>query len=223
MSPEALALARVVFDYQVLGHQPVAADVMIVLGTNDTRVAHHAADLFHRGFAPLIVCTGGMAHQGDILETGWDTPEAEVYARILRERRVPEDHILLEPRATNTAENIRFSRALIEDRGLAPRKVLLAVKPFIQRRAMATFAVEWPEAPASVSSWEATFDEYCVDGLSPEKVTQIMMGDLQRIWIYASRGWSAPQRIPAEVGAAYERLRALGFSERLLPEPGSQV
>lgn len=93
MSPEALAMARKVFDYQVLGHQPVAADVMIALGTNDVRVAHHAADLFRRGFAPLIVCTGGVAHQGDILETGWDAPEAEVYAKILRERGVPPDRI----------------------------------------------------------------------------------------------------------------------------------
>jgi uncharacterized SAM-binding protein YcdF (DUF218 family) len=218
MTPEALALARIVYDYQVLGHQPIAADVMIALGTNDVRVAHHAADLYQRGFAPLIVCTGGLAHQDDILATGWSETEAAVYRRALVERGVPDDRILEEPRATNTAENIRFSRALLRDRGITARNVLLAVKPFIQRRAAATFCVEWPEVPFSLSSWPAMFDEYCTGELTAEKITHIMMGDLQRIWIYARRGWSAPQPLPDEVRAAYEGLRKLGFTGRLTAE-----
>ena len=218
MSPEALEAARLVFDYQVLGHEPVAADVMIVFGTNDVRVAHHAADLYKRGLAPLVVCTGGIAHKGDILDTGWEEPEAVVYSRILRDRGVPPERILLEPRSTNTAENVRFTRKLIDERGVAPRNALLVVKPFMQRRTLATFCVEWPELPFSLSSWQATFDSYCTDGLTPENVTQIIMGDLQRIWVYARRGWSAPQLVPECVQAAYERLRAMGFDQRLIAE-----
>lgn len=193
---------------------------MIVCGTNDIRVATHAADLYHRGMAPLIVCTGGIAHTDDILATGWTGTEAEVYAEELRRRDVPGDRILLEPRATNTAENIRFTRALLKESGLRPSNALVVVKPFMQRRTVATFCVEWPELPFSVSSWQATFDEYCADSLTPEKVTHTMMGDLQRLWIYSRKGWQAPQRIPDEVRAAYEKLRALGFTARLLPEEG---
>jgi hypothetical protein len=37
-----------------------------------------------------------------------------------------------------------------------------------------------------------------------------MMGDLQRLWIYGRRGWSAPQHFPPEVLAAYEQLKAAG-------------
>lgn len=218
MTPEALELARIVFEYQVLGHHPVAADVMVVCGTNDIRVAHHAADLYRQSLSPLVVCTGGIAHTGDILATGWDTSEAETYGRVLRERDIPEECILLEPRATNTGENIRFTRKLLEERGIRPHNALVVVKPFMQRRTAATWAVEWPELPFSLSSWRTSFDEYCTTELTPEKVTHTMMGDLQRLWIYPQKGWQAPQQVPDRVRDAFERLREMGFIARLLPE-----
>lgn len=220
MTAEALQHARVIFDFHQLRHTPIAAGVMIALGTNDLRVAHHAADLFHAGLAPQIVFTGGVAHQNDLLATAWTEPEATVFARAAVERGVPRERILEETAATNTSENIRFARTLLAERNIQPRNVLVVVKPFMQRRAMATFAVVWPEMPATVSSWAATFDEYCHDELPPEKIANIMMGDLQRIWIYARKGFSAPQIIPDEVRTAYDALVRLGFTQHLLPEVG---
>ena len=61
-------------------------------------------------------------------------------------------------------------------------------------------------------------DEYFTAELPPEKVIPIMLGDLQRVWIYGRRGWSAAQIIPPEVMEAYRELKALGFTQQLLPE-----
>ena len=141
-----------------------------------------------------------------------------MYADIAAEHGVPRDCILLETCATNTAENIRFSRALLEARGVAVHNIVLAVKPFMQRRTWATMAVEWPEMPATVTSPVMTLDEYFTGDLPAEKIIHIMMGDLQRIWIYGKRGWSAPQRIPDEVRWAFERLKELGFHRHLIAE-----
>jgi hypothetical protein len=44
-----------------------------------------------------------------------------------------------------------------------------------------------------------------------------MVGDLQRLIVYAEKGWSAPQDVPPEVRTAYERLVAAGYTRRLLP------
>lgn len=189
-----------------------------MLGTNDKRVAEYAATLYHSGFASTVVVTGGLAHQDDLLATGWNRPEAEVFAEILERQQVPPYRILLETRASNTAENIRLSRDLICKRGMEPKRVLVVVKPFMQRRVFATHAVEWPEVPATVVSWSTTFDEYCTPELPPAKVTNIMMGDLQRLWIYSNLGYSAPQRIPDEVRRAYSRLRELGYTQHLIAE-----
>lgn len=213
------AAARVIFDFHQLRHRPVPADVILALGTNDIRVAHHAADQYHQGLAPLVLFTGGVAHQNDLLATAWHHPEADVFAEAALARGVPADRILREPRATNTSENIRFARDVLAGHGIKPRSVIVAVKPFMQRRAFATFATVWPEMPVTVSSWPATFDDYCTAELPPEKIANIIMGDLQRIWIYARKGFSAPQIIPPEVRAAYDAMVGYGYTLHLLNEP----
>jgi hypothetical protein len=210
--------ARTIWQYHQLTHRPIPADVIIALGTNDLRVAEFAAGLYSAGFGKLLVCTGSIAHQRDLLATPWDRTEAEMFAEVARNCHVPTDRILLETRAANTAENIRFSRELLEQLPDPPRNVILAVKPFMQRRTWATMAVQWPEMPATVASPAMTLDEYFTCDLFPEKIIHIMMGDLQRIWVYARRGWSAPQHVPDEVVAAYLQLKMAGYTQHLLAE-----
>jgi len=218
ISGEALSLARVIWDYHQLRHEPIPADVIVALGTNDLRVADFAADLYLRGFGSTLVCSGGVAHQDDLLATRWEKTEAEMYGDVAECRGVPREHMLLERRARNTAENIRFTRELLGERKMRPRNIVIAVKPFMQRRVWATMAVEWPEMPATLASPEMTLEEYFTGELAPEKIVNIMMGDLQRIWVYARRGWSAPQRIPVEVREAYQGLVDLGFTKHLIAE-----
>ncbi len=218
VSEEALRLGRIIYEYHQLNHRPIPADVIVALGTNDLRVAEFSADLFLRGYGSTLLCTGAIAHKGDLLATPWEKTEAEMYAEIAERRGVPRDQILLETHATNTAENIRFARDMLAGRGIYPRNIVLAVKPFMQRRVWATLAVEWPEMPATLASPSLTLDEYFTAELSPEIILNIMMGDLQRIWIYASRGWSAHQRIPDEVRQAYDKLVEMGFTRHLIAD-----
>ena len=214
LSDEAVECAERIFDYHQLRHAPRRSDVLIVLGTNDTRVAAFAADLYLQGFAQHVIVTGGVAHQNDLLATNWDRPEAEVFAEILLERGVPAGMLRLETQATNTAQNISYSKRLIGNP--PPASILYACKPFMPRRVYATHVVEWPEVPATVASWPSTFVEYCNDELPQAKILNIMMGDLQRIWIYAKRGYSAPQRLPDDVMRAFHQLVELGFTEHLI-------
>ena len=216
MTEEVLADAEIVWRFMQLGHAPMAADLMLVFGTNDLRVATFAADLFHQGLAPLVLTTGGIAHHGDLLATPWDRPEALVFAEEMMTRGVPADRIVVEPCATNTAENVRLARAMVETRGLRPCNALAVVKPFMQRRVLATMAVHWREVPFSLASWQTTFAGYCTPELTQDKVLNIMLGDLQRLWVYAERGWSAPQPTPDAVREAFERLVAAGYRDHLL-------
>jgi hypothetical protein len=215
---ESLRCARVIWDYLHVGHQPVPGDVILAFGTNDLRVAEFAADLYHRGFGGMLVCSGGVAHAGDLLATGWERPEAEMFAEVAVASGVPGDRILLEDRSINTAQNVRFTRALLSERGVDPARMVLACKPFMQRRVWATMAVEWPEMPATVASPAMTLDEYFTADLTPERILNIMMGDLQRVWVYGRKGWSAPQPLPREVEDAYRELKARGFTRHLLAE-----
>ena len=46
-------------------------------------------------------------------------------------------------------------------------------------------------------------------------LARAMVGDLQRIKVYAETGFQIPQEIPADVWSAYDELVALGYDQRL--------
>ena len=86
MHESVLCPARIVWEYLQLKHDPLPADVIVAFGTNDLRVARFAARLYLEGFGSTLVCTGGMAHQGDLLATHWQKTEAEIGRASCRER-----------------------------------------------------------------------------------------------------------------------------------------
>jgi uncharacterized SAM-binding protein YcdF (DUF218 family) len=111
------------------------ADVIIVLGCHvyaedgpspciRARAAHAAA-LYHQGLARRVIATGGPTEQGPT--------EAEVLTRVLAEAGVPLAAIIPETQARNTIQNIRYSRAIMRERGW--RAALLVTEPFHINRA----------------------------------------------------------------------------------------
>ena len=200
-----------------LDHEIAAADAILVLCSHDERVAERAAQLFHEGWAPLVIFSGG---QGLITKTLWREPEAERFARIAVKLGVPRESILLESQSTNTGENIEFTKRLLDERGLDLQKFILVQKPYMERRAFATFRKLWPEKELIVTSPQVSFREY-VDtyanrALSAADVVGIMVGDLQRIRLYPTRGYQIAQEIPDEVWGAYEELVRAGYDNYLI-------
>ena len=208
------AWTRLVWDYHHVRHALGKADCIIALGSHDTRVAERAAEVFLAGWAPLLVCSG---HLGSLTSGKWTRSEAEVFADVAASRGVPRERILTESRSTNTGENVEFTRVLLEEKGLAPRKAIAVHKPYMERRTLATFGSRWPELEVVVTSPQLDFDAYTAAGMAKDDVIHVIVGDLQRLVVYGAKGWSAPQEIPAEVIAAYEGLVAAGYTKRLLP------
>ncbi len=206
--------ARTIWDYHHVHHALAEADAIIVLGSHDTRVAERGAELLLGGWAPLVVFSGNL---GALTRHTWTRPEAEVFAEVAASRGVPRERMLLEARATNTAENVVFSQALLAERGIHPQRVIAVQKPYMERRTLATFQKRWPEVEVRVTSPPIGFDDYPNAAISRDEVIHIMLGDLQRLVVYGERGWSAPQSLPAEVTEAFERLVAAGYTRRLLP------
>jgi uncharacterized SAM-binding protein YcdF (DUF218 family) len=207
--------ARVVWEYHHVGHSLEKADCILVLGSHDTRVAERGAEVFLGGWAPLMVFSG---HLGSLTAAMWSRSEAEVFADVAVALGVPRDRILLEARSTNTGENVDFSRQLLADRGLHPRKAIAVQKPYMERRTLATFGKRWPELEVVVTSPQLAFDDYATGDIRRDDVIHVMVGDLQRLIVYGRNGWSVPQDVPAEVMEAYEGLVEAGYTRRLLRE-----
>lgn len=113
-----------------------------------------------------------------------------------------------------------FTRRLLDDRQLSPQRFILVQKPYMERRSYATFKQRWPEKDVVVTSPQVSFDEYLNrysnTSLSSDDVVAIMVGDLQRIRVYAERGFQIPQDVPDDVWQAFEELVRAGYSKYLV-------
>ncbi|MEJ2857912.1 MULTISPECIES: YdcF family protein [unclassified Saccharothrix] len=212
LTADARALAEVLWDYHRLADPPTTADALLVLGSHDLRVAEHAADLWTAGRAPLVVFSGG---RGKVTE-GWDRSEASVFADLAADRGVPRSAMLLEESATNTGENITLSRAALTRAGIRISSAILVAKPYMARRALATALAQWPGVDWSVGTPPVSFAEYTARDASERRTIELIVGDLQRIKVYADLGYQAPMPIPPEVWDAYEGLVRLGFDRYVL-------
>ncbi|KAK4213841.1 DUF218 domain-containing protein [Rhypophila decipiens] len=233
----------------------------------DIRIAHHAASLFLSGLSspPSTKSSGGPpeiplgAYQYSHLifsgKVGALTAnhhqfsdgraEATVFADIASSApyHIPPDKILIEPSATNTGENVRFTYALLNEAGLldgsGPEKVkitkfVLVQKPYMERRTFATFVKQWPggqktqterggseEAEAdgnvefTVTSPPLAWQDYPDADNPRDLVISIMVGDLVRIKEYPAKGYQIEQHIPDQVWEAGQRLIRAGYGRHL--------
>ncbi|MDT7602648.1 MAG: hypothetical protein QOF61_645 [Acidobacteriota bacterium] len=211
------ALAEKIWRYHQMGHQLEKADAILVLCSHDKVVAERGAQLFLDGWAPLLIFSGGL---GAITSGMWSEPEADQFAEIAVAVGVPKEKILVENRSTNTGENILFTKRLLAEKQFDPQKFILVQKPYMERRSFATFKKLWAEKDVVVTSPQVPFDEYLNSyssrELSSDDVISIMVGDLQRIKLYAEKGFQIHQDIPRDVWSAYEELIRAGYNQHLI-------
>ncbi len=176
-----------------------------------TRVAERAAPTVSRRLRGSSHLLRGLwkAHQGR-----FDKPEAEVFADVARRLGVPEAKLIVEPRSTNTGENVRYTYALLQEKQLSIGSFILVQKPYMERRTFATFKKQWPDPSTKilVTSPRLTWDEYPNEDNPVDLVINIAVGDLIRIREYPAKGFQIPQEIPDRVWAAAERLIQRGYN-----------
>lgn len=216
------ALARRLWDFHTLpaAHPAPGQNLVLVLGSHDLRVADHAARLYQRGTAEHIIFTGdrGRRTGGDATSTRWAESEAHTFARAARRLApIPDSAVLLETRATNTGENFRLARETAAAAGLHPARAVITAKPYMAQRSLATAARHWPEPAWTFSCFGGGYQGYANPDHTRSELVHFLVGDLQRLAVYARRGWSAPVDIPDDVWQAYGELCARGFTDHLVP------
>ncbi|EKG0012214.1 YdcF family protein [Vibrio cholerae] len=208
MSKRLYQQIETLWDYLQLHQQPDVADLILVLGSNDVRVAEHAAKLYHQGLAPYVLFSGGF---GRFTQGVFNHSEAETFAAIAKDAGVPEHAILLETQSTNSGENLHFSHQLLVQQAWPAKRILLVQKPYMERRSYATFMQQWPESVESVqvTSPAGSFFDYLTSELTSDFVLNAMLGDFERIRDYPALGFQITQPIPEPVMQAYQALLPL--------------
>jgi len=216
MDPKLDSLLQVIWDYMLVGQRLRAADCIFMLGSYDLRVADYAIYLFHDGYAPYLLFSGGVIQRNEALGVYWDLPEAEYFARHALARDVPAGRLLVANRATNTGENFLFARDLLQRKGFDFESFILAQKPFMERRVLATAQKLWRDLDFVVTSPPISCADYLDGDLPRDALIQYIVGDFQRVKVYGDKGFQMPQHIPDEAWDAFEKLCALGYNQRLV-------
>ena len=207
---------QVIWDYLGMHQIPEKADVIVGFGNFNTNIARRAAELYLQGLAPVVLFTGGLGRNTEGL---LPEPEAVRFARVAMEFGVPVEAILLEPDSTNTAENILFTRRLLEEKGIPHDRILGVHQPFMERRITAAMGVYWPEQAFYVTSPQTSITDYLADakkqGVTENAAVSVIVGDFQRMDLYAKKGYQLPQYIPEEAWAAFHQLVEMGFDKQL--------
>ena len=214
-----LPLLQVIWDYLCLNQKLENADCIVGFGNFNTDIARRTAELYHEGYAPKVLFTGGLGRNTEGL---LPEPEAIRFARVAMDCGVPEEDILIEDKSANTKENIEFTRSLLKQRGIPSVHILGVHQPFMERRITAAMGVYWPEVKFSVTSPRVTIPEYLArakdQGISENASVSVIVGDFQRMDLYAKKGYQLPQHIPEEAWNAFHELVAMGFDTQLAKE-----
>jgi uncharacterized SAM-binding protein YcdF (DUF218 family) len=206
--------ARTIWDFHQMGHELKPCSAAIALGSLDLGVATTTADLYHAGMFPTVVFTGDTSAA---TQARFPRGEATHYREHALSLGVPDKAILLESKATNTGQNIGFSREVLENAGIKVTTLLLISMPYMQRRAYATCRKLWPEVEPVCVSQPLPYDEYVRTHDDEKQLIDMLMGDMERVMEYPKRGFAIEQHVPERVRDAFERLRAGGYDTWLLP------
>lgn len=130
---------------------PLEADVAIVLGNTIWPLpAAHAVELYRRGHASRLLFTGGP-------NAKLGAREADLMSAHAREAGIPNDAILVEPRAADTRENFAFAAEMLRQdiQAGVVQSVLIVAVHFHVRRAVLVARRHFPASALGWSSYQS--------------------------------------------------------------------
>jgi len=138
---------------------PQKVDIIFLPGGSFPEIPERAAELYHEGYAPLLLPSGGVSiktgkfpgakSKTDIYDKEYKT-ECEFYTDVLLKNGVRQDSIICEDKSGHTKDNAFLSRRVIDEKGLTVKKAMICCKSFHARRCLMLYQLAFPEAEISV-------------------------------------------------------------------------
>lgn len=142
---------------------PQKCDIIFIPGASDPGIPERAAELFHQGYAPLLLPAGGVSiklgkfagvkRKKEIYDGDYQT-ECEFYTDVLVKNHVPLSAIIPEDRSEHTRSNAFLSRAVADSHDLVISKGIICCKSFHARRCLMLYQLAFPEAELLVCPTE---------------------------------------------------------------------
>lgn len=201
--------AKTIWDYLKSFHNEGASDALVVCCSYDLRVCDYAVSLLKKTDTKKIIFSGNT---GNWTKELWNEREATIFkARAVKLGITPEN-IITEENATNIGENISFSKKLLKD----VKKLTYISKPNTLLRIGLTIPVHYNEIESYTSAPDFSFPEDVSNIVGVYGLINEMVGDLQRIIEYPSKGFQIKHDLPIEIIKAYKFLVNKGYTSHLM-------
>jgi uncharacterized SAM-binding protein YcdF (DUF218 family) len=176
MKPYYQSVTEIVF----LKDEIKKSDIILIAGGRKAELAYEAYRLIEKGYADLILVSGGK--NDNILEFG---TECDFLCDILINKGVPEAQIIREDKASNTVENAIFSKQKLVENNKTIRSAILVCKGFHSRRCKITYQIFMDDniefyVSSIVDDRNITSDNWFED----EKKKDIVLNELKKIGTY---------------------------------------
>lgn len=127
-------------DYIMPAFSDAPCDIALLFGTRHgiNEFIDDTLALWRQGRFKEIIVSGGITDAGN-------QAEANLIIDKLLEKGMPSEIIIAETKATNTGENVIFSRQLLASRATQPRSILCIGKLSSLRRYAMTVKRHWPD------------------------------------------------------------------------------
>lgn len=207
-------LIEKLWNYMQSNQKIEKSDCIIGLGCEDLNIAKIAVDLYSKGYSDKIIFSGGL---GKVTKNIWKETEANKFAEYAIKNGVPKENIYIENKSTNTGDNFRFTKELLNQKKLNIKSCIIVCKPYAQKRVEATFKKIMPEYQGTITSQNIDFKQYCnqyeKEIGDKNEVIEDLVASVERMKVFAERGWQVPIDIPNDVWKAYEELVEMGYDK----------
>ena len=146
-------------NYIFVSDRPQKADIIFLPGGSFPEIPERAAKLYHDGYAPLLLPSGGVSVKSGkfggvksktyIYDKEYQT-DCEFYTDVLLKNGVPHDSLICEDKSGHTRDNAFFSQRLLKENGLVIKKGIICCKSFHARRCLMLYQLAFPETEISV-------------------------------------------------------------------------
>ncbi|HEY4512461.1 MAG TPA: YdcF family protein [Candidatus Paceibacterota bacterium] len=175
-------------EYIFVENKNLNADIAFAFGTWNAykESCRKAAELYKQGRVQKIIVSGGVNPKSGLAE-------GVLMAEEMQKLGVPKKDVLIENRASNTLENVLFTREILDRRiGLGKIKVIVVVvKNIHARRALMTLkkhmpsGIELKSAPYASDYYENVTKE---NWHKTESGRTLVMHELEKIQKYLTKG-----------------------------------
>lgn len=209
---------EVLWNYLCLNSEDIKSECIIGLGSILQIVPEKCSYLFKNGYGKYIIFSGncGKGTDGVIAKT-----EAEIFKDCALNLGVPSDKVLIEMKATNTYENFKYIKEVLENNNYSPASFLIVGKPYQERRAQAIASIELAGKKFSISSFKMSLDDFLdyveySNCMTIEDVINELVAEINIALIVPTYGLQAYEEVPNNVLESYKRLVNKGFSRYLI-------